>query len=158
MSAKTSDLLLRLSETVSRLNHVVSRGRTGRWNQQAEGAWSAHEILAHLRASNEILTPRIYQILVRDNPPLAGFDERRWVEVCGYEQQSIDVLFEGISSQRHELIQILRRVSDSEWQRSGTHEVHGPITIEQIVGRLVGHEEEHIVDIERLLSTAPTQG
>ena len=39
--------------------------------------WSAAEILAHLRASDDIVSPRIYQILVRNSPPLVGYDERR---------------------------------------------------------------------------------
>jgi hypothetical protein len=156
MSARSNELLSRLAETVSRLNRVVSGGRTGKWNKRPEEGWSAHEILAHVRASNEILTPRVYQTLVRDNPPLPSFDERKWVEVCGYDQQSIDVLFERISSQTQELIHVLRRAPESAWQRSGNHEERGSITVEQLVVHLVAHEEEHIDEIDRLLKLSST--
>jgi hypothetical protein len=152
MSGTTNDLLRRLAKAVSDLNRLVSGGRTGRWNHRPADAWSAHQVLAHLRASNDILTPRIYQMLVRDNPPLAAFDERRWVEVGGFEDQSIDILFERISSQQHDLMQTLRHVSETDWNRTGNHEISGEVTVAQIVNHLVGHEEEHIAEIERLLT------
>src|SRR5260370_35330185 len=50
----------------------------------AQGEWSPAEILAHLRASDDILAYRAYMILARDNPPLPAFDERRWAVVAGY--------------------------------------------------------------------------
>jgi hypothetical protein len=155
MSTTPSDLLTRLSATLSRLDRAVAAGRSGRWNHKPADGWSAHEILAHLRASNDILTPRIVQILVRDNPPLIAFDERKWSEINGFESQSVDVLFERIASQRQDLVHALRRVPESDWSRAGTHEVHGPLTVAQIAAHLIGHEEEHLDEIERLIAHDP---
>ena len=43
--------------------------------RQAPGEWSAVEALAHLRAADDIVSPRFAMILVRDRPPLPAFDE-----------------------------------------------------------------------------------
>ena len=49
-----------------------------------DSAWSIADIFTHLRAADDIIAPRLVQILVRDNPPLPSYDERRWVEGGGY--------------------------------------------------------------------------
>src|SRR5438105_11669316 len=90
------------------------------------GEWSAAEVLAHIRASHAILEPRIYHILVRDNPPLAAFDERRWAEVARYAVLPIIDSIEAMRLQRKELMYALRALSPSDWERIGTHEVSGP--------------------------------
>src|SRR5438093_9302098 len=46
--------------------------------------WSPAEVLAHVRAAHDIMEPRIFYMLVRDNPPLIAYDDRRWAEVSRY--------------------------------------------------------------------------
>ncbi|MCC6793419.1 MAG: DinB family protein, partial [Thermomicrobiales bacterium] len=124
----------------------------GVWTTDDDGGWTAHDVLVHLRASAEILTPRIMQILVRDVPPLPAFDERRWAEVGGFHAMSPDELFARIAIPRYELIQVLRRLGRDDWARTGLHEQHGKIGLEAIVAHLAGHEEEHLAQIRDLLA------
>ena len=41
------------------------------------------DLFAHLRASDAILAPRVYQLLTRPGAPIAGYDERIWARVTG---------------------------------------------------------------------------
>jgi hypothetical protein len=108
-------------------------------------------VLVHLRASSEILTPRVTQMLTRDEPPLPAFDDRAWARVAGYRDMSGDALFARIALPRYELIQTLRRAGDAAWARTGIHERHGRITVAQVVAHIVAHEREHLDQIEALL-------
>jgi hypothetical protein len=114
------------------------------------GDWSAAAILAHLRASDDNITPRIYAMLVRDNPPLPAYDDRRWAEVAGYERADFRTSLSAFTLRRAELVVLLRRLAPADWQRTGLHEAHGSITLLQVVTHLVEHEEEHCRQLETI--------
>jgi hypothetical protein len=146
------DLIRRLEDGLTKLGRLVrEHPNAEEWSGRQDDGWSAHDVLVHMRASSEILTPRIYQLLVRDYPPLPAFDERRWAEVASYASMSFADLFARIAITRYELIATLRRLSPADWQRTGLHEEHGEISIEAIVGHIAGHDEEHLAQIEELL-------
>jgi hypothetical protein len=112
-----------------------------------EGQWSPAEVMSHVRAANDILEPRLFHILVRDSTPLIGFDERRWLEVAGYASLPITDLLHTMILKRKELVHALRGLSPEDWQRTGTHEVRGPITVLDIATQIADHEDEHLAQI-----------
>ena len=115
----------------------------------SDGEWSAAQVFSHLRAANAILEPRIYFVLVRDNPPLVGYDDTRWMQVARYGSLPITDSLESFRLHRAELINMLRGIELEEWERTGTHEVRGPMTVLEIARQIIDHEEEHLVQIER---------
>jgi hypothetical protein len=150
-----AELIRRLEDVSTELNRVSAEHPSGEaWSRKAHEGWSAHDVLGHMRASDDILIPRVYQILTRDNPPLPAFDERRWAEIAGYAEVPAEALFARIVIRWFELMQMLRHLPADAWQRTGVHEVSGALTLEQIVSHLVGHAEEHVAQIETLLSPA----
>src|SRR5215470_555975 len=81
------ELLVRLAGIPARVASAVASWSESRLNTlSVTGEWSAAEIFAHMRASDDIMAPRVSMILVRDQPPLAAYDDRRWAEVAGYAQ------------------------------------------------------------------------
>jgi DinB superfamily len=118
----------------------------------APGEWSPRDILAHIRAADEILSPRLIQILVRDEPPLPSFDERRWAEVMGYATLDFDRLQATFAYRRAEMARVLRQLPPEGWQRVGIHEERGPRTVLRLLRVLVEHEAEHVAQIEALLA------
>jgi hypothetical protein len=114
----------------------------------AEGEWSPAEILAHLRAADDIVAPRVYMILARDEPPLPAFDERVWAAVAGYltldPRASLDVYFR----RRAELTHLLRGTPAEGFDRVGMHETLGAITLRTVLETLASHEEEHLAQME----------
>jgi hypothetical protein len=118
-------------------------------DSSAEGNWSPQQVFAHLRAANAILEPRIYFVLVRDNPPLVGYDDTLWLEVARYASLPITESLESMRLRRSELVHMLRHITLEEWDRTGTHEVRGPMTVLEIAQQIIEHEEDHLDQIRR---------
>jgi DinB superfamily len=114
-----------------------------------ETEWSPRRVFAHLRAANAILEPRIYFVLVRDNPPLVGYDDTVWLEVAHYDSLQVTESLESMRLHRSELIHMLRNISPEDWERTGTHEVRGPMTVMEIAQQIIDHEDDHLEQIRR---------
>ena len=114
----------------------------------APDEWSPAEVLAHLRAADDIQSIRAYMILARDEPPLPAFDERAWVAVAGYltldPRASLDLYFR----RRLELGRMLREAAPADFERVGMHETLGRLTLTALLERLARHEEEHVAQLE----------
>ncbi|MEP6774058.1 MAG: DinB family protein [Chloroflexota bacterium] len=117
----------------------------------AAGEWSPHEVVAHMRAANDILEPRVLQVLVRPNTPLIGFDEDRWLQVLGYMKLPVTDLLQTMAWRRKELVNALRNVPSEEWDRSGIHEVRGPMTVYELATQIAEHEDDHLSQIARVV-------
>ena len=143
------NLLRRLSDVPSRISHSVARlSEAEKHTNLSNCEWSAAEILAHLRASDDIVAYRLYVILVRDNPALPAYDERRWAEIAGYAQADFESSLKTYTLRRTELVKMLRQVALDDWKRFGTHEVKGIISLLDVATSLVEHEEEHCLQLE----------
>src|SRR4051794_36536238 len=151
-TGSTDELIDRLAQCASRLRSLADRQTSAqRWSANAGDGWSPIEILAHMRASDAILSPRILHILVRDNPPLPRFDERRWAEVARFNDLPASELVHAHSVARAELVHALRRIDAANWQRTGTHDEEGVVSILEIAEHVADHEEEHLADLEKML-------
>jgi hypothetical protein len=146
-----SDMLARMAATPTRIAAACG-ARTEAQLRAAptENEWSAAEILAHLRAADDILAYRAYMMLVRDNPPLPVFDERRWAAVAGYAQLDPHESLRAFTLRRTELLAMLRAAAPDDWQRTGVHEQRGAVTILDMLRVLVEHEEEHCAQLEAI--------
>ena len=144
-------LVTRFAAVPARIALAVAGWSTERLRiSPGAGAWSASDILAHVRASDDIVAPRIYMTLARDNPPLLAFDERRWAEIADYHVADFQASLAAFTVRRSEMARVLGRLTPAEWQRAGTHEARGSLTLAAIVESLVAHEEEHCAQLEAL--------
>ena len=151
--AQVDELLERLAATPGRIaTATVGQHPEALAGAPSDDAWSAVTVLAHLRASDDILAPRLVAMLVRDEPALPAFDDRRWAEVMGYPDNDFQDLLAAFTFRRAELVRALRRVTSSAWERTGLHEVQGRITLVATLRHLVEHEAEHCTQIEALFA------
>jgi uncharacterized damage-inducible protein DinB len=147
----SDDLLTRLAGNPGRVASAVAGWSEERVRSSSvDGGWSAAQIFAHMRAADDIWTPRIFMVLVRDQPLLAGYDERRWEEIAGYAQADFQLSLRAFSLRRAELVRALRRAPPEDWLRTGTHETRGPLSLREVVSGLLEHEEEHCAQLEAL--------
>lgn len=143
------ELLFRLSEAPLRIARAVEGyDETALRTVRAEDEWSIVDILAHLRASDEIIAYRAYVILIRDNPALLAYDDRRWSEVARYALADFRTSLALYALRRAELVNMLRHLDLENWQRVGLHESRGPVSLLDVVTSLVEHEEEHCTQLE----------
>ena len=150
-TAQRDDLLDRLAGIPERVAVVVA-GRSERQGRTpaSDDGWSVAEIVAHMRAADDIWTPRILMTLTRDHAPLAAYDERRWAEVLGYAQTDVQLSLRSFTLRRAELVTALRRATSEDWKRVGIHEVRGALSLAELVSGLLEHEEEHCEQLEAL--------
>ena len=149
------DLVERLAATPGR----IAAAAAGRSPEElsaapADGEWSAVAILAHLRASDDILAPRLVAMLVREEPALPAFDDRRWEEVMGYAASDFQELLATFTFRRVELVRVLRQLAPADWQRTGLHEARGRITLQETLRHIAEHEAEHCLQLEALFAPA----
>jgi DinB superfamily len=143
------ELLFRLSEVPLRIARAVEGyDETALRTARAEGEWSVVDILAHIRASDEIVAQRAYALLIRDNPTLLAYDERHWAEVARYALSDFRTSLALYALRRAELVNMLRHIHFEHWQRAGLHEVRGLVSLLDIVSSMVEHEEEHCMQLE----------
>jgi hypothetical protein len=147
----TDDVIARIAAVPAR----IERATTGwtiaqRTTPPTPTDWSAADILAHLRAADEIVTARFIMMLVRENPFFLAFDERAWARTAGYAQADFVTSLHLYTLRRSELVAVLRRVAPTDWQRRATHEVTGEFTLAAGVLGFVEHEEEHCCQLEAL--------
>jgi hypothetical protein len=144
-------LLLRLADVPARIAHAAARlSDVEKHSASTTEEWSAAEVLAHIRAADDIVAYRLCAILVRDDPNLPAYDERRWAEIAGYALADFESSLKTFALRRGELVEMLRRVAWADWMRSGVHEVEGAISLFDMTTSLVEHEEEHCLQLEAL--------
>lgn len=131
------------AELLSRLEDADSVASSG------AGEWSPSEVLAHVRAANDILEPRIFFVLVRDNPPLVGYDDTRWLEVARYKTLPVTDSLQSMRLRRHELVRALQGLAPEEWESTGNHEVRGPMSVLEIARQITEHEDDHLAQLAR---------
>jgi len=118
----------------------------------ADGEWSALGVLAHIRACDDILSPRLVMMTVRDEPSMPVFDERRWEEAMGYASSDFQELLAAYTFRRSELVRALRRLGPADWHRTGQLETRGTIVLQNVLRMIVEHEDEHCLQIEMLMA------
>lgn len=114
-----------------------------------ERQWSVAEILAHLRACQDLWSFSIYAMLAENLPTLPLLDERKWAHTTAYAVLPFNDSFQAFVLHRIELVGVLRRLPFEAWSRSAdiggrTH------TIFSQVRRMAFHELEHVEQIEIL--------
>jgi hypothetical protein len=145
---ETATLVARMQSALQRLRSAVRRLNGDALTATRGGGWSVREIVEHVRASDAIMTPRIYQVLARDRPPLPGFDERAWAALAARAEVPLDAQLAAFAIMRAELCGLLRTLSPAEWARSGVHEERGEVAVIDIARRIASHEDEHVAQVE----------
>src|SRR5579875_1198004 len=152
MANDVSDLIDRLEASVRRLTWaMMDLDEDELTEAPEEGEWSPIEILAHVKACDDIMTGRIATILTHPQPaPLANFDERAWAEIAGYTEAPVDQTLMALQRHRGEMVWQLRRLPADAWERAAQHETRGMLTLYDLVRTFLEHEEEHIAQLEDL--------
>ena len=143
-----------LEETARRLAILAKGVDAARLqNKPDKKAWSANDILAHLRSCADVWTHSIYAMLAENEPVLPDINERKWAKVSGYDDVPFPESFQAFSSQRENLLRVLKDLPFESWERSAIifERKH---TVFTQVRRLAKHETEHLAQIESLLRSA----
>ena len=109
------------------------------------GTWSIQQIILHLMDSDLIASDRMKRIAAEEKPTLVGFDETAFVKSLGYEHLSAQDAVDIFRLNRLMTAEILRRLPDEAFQRTGRHTERGDVSLEQLLSLFVWHLDHHLM-------------
>lgn len=151
-----AQLTLKALADTPRLIARVARGRTARQLHRAPApdAWSARDILAHLRACAEVWGHSIDRMLAEDHPTIRYVSPRRWIKKTNYLEQSFDDLLHDFADERRALVKGLSALSPAAWGRGATFTgitLGRSSTVLSYARRIADHETHHLDQFRRTL-------
>jgi uncharacterized damage-inducible protein DinB len=108
------------------------------------GTWSIQQIVLHLMDSDLIIADRMKRIIAEDNPTLIGFNQSAFAANLHYDQLDAAVAADIFRQNRQLMAVILRNLPESAFDRVGTHNERGRLTLAQMLSGAVGHLSHHM--------------
>lgn len=118
--------------------------------REAPGEWSPREVVHHLADSEMTSAIRIRRVLVEDNPEIQGYDQEAFAARLWYDRPIAHSLG-AFRLARASTAELLTRMSDTDWQRTGTHSESGPYSAEDWLRIYAVHAHEHAEQIRRAI-------
>lgn len=145
-----------LKETPKRLA-ALSAGLTPKQLHAAPepGEWAANEVLAHIRACNEVWGGYIKTMIDQDKPAYKAINPRTWMEKTDFLQDDFQTALRAFTRQRAALLRVLEALPPKGWSRTATVTGVGRVlhpTVLSYADRLARHERPHVKQLERALS------
>lgn len=136
------DILVSLAEAPAAIAEAMREAPAG-----ARDGWSPAEIATHL-ADTEVVTGwRMRQTLAVDEPDIQPYDQDAWAEALHYDKRDLTLSLDAFAAARRANLEILRLLSDAEWERAYRHEEYGRLTLRQKIQHISDHDLAHLRQI-----------
>jgi uncharacterized damage-inducible protein DinB len=108
----------------------------------APGKWSLKEVLAHVADGERVFAYRALRFARRDETPLPGFDQDRWIADGEFDARSLPSLLEELRTVRAATLALFESFDEAAWDRSGTaNDVR--MSVRSLGFVIAGHEIHH---------------
>ena len=112
------------------------------------GKWSTLEVVCHLADFEIVYADRIKRVIAENEPILPSGDDKAFAARLAYHQRNAHDELLLIELIREQVARILRTLKPDDFQRRGMHTESGPLTLEALVQRAIGHIPHHVRFIE----------
>ncbi|MBI3650526.1 MAG: DinB family protein [Acidobacteria bacterium] len=112
--------------------------------------WSANEIIHHLADSEMTSALRLRKLLTEAHPIIYGYDEAFYAKRLNYNERDIAPALEAFRAARSTTVQLLKTMSEEDWQRVGWHTESGLYSAEKWLQLYAAHAHNHAAQIRRL--------
>jgi uncharacterized damage-inducible protein DinB len=109
-----------------------------------EGKWSTLEVVCHLADFEVVYVDRVTAIIAEDEPTLPGRDEQKFAARLAYHQRDLEEELRLMEICRSRTSRILRTLADADLTRRGQHTEAGPLTLAQMLERIIHHVQHHV--------------
>lgn len=120
--------------------------------REAPGDWCPREIIHHLADSEMTSAIRLRLLVAQDRPTLMGYDQEVFVREL-FSDRPIEPSLAAFGAARASTAPILRRMSEEQWQRTGTHSEVGEYSVTDWMRLYGSHAHEHADQIRRARAT-----
>ena len=114
----------------------------------APGKWTAREIVHHLADSEMTSAIRLRRLIAEDNPVIVGYDQEQFARVLKYDRP-IAASLAAFKAARETTTEILERLTEAEWARTGTHSEAGAYGVLKWLEIYAIHAHGHAEQIRR---------
>jgi hypothetical protein len=114
----------------------------------APGKWTAREIVHHLADSEMTSAIRLRRLIAEDNPVIVGYDQDEFARRLKYDRP-IAASLAALKAARETTCEILDRLTEDEWQRTGTHSEAGAYSVHRWLEIYGIHAHDHADQIRR---------
>ncbi len=121
----------------------------------APDAWSAVEIVCHLRDIEAFYLERIRLLLANSEPTLVLLDPDRWARERQYARNDLAEALATFRAARAETLAFLAALTPEQWERRAHHPIRGVVTVRNIVHSLAKHDQVHLAQLARALAGQP---
>jgi hypothetical protein len=115
----------------------------------ADGGWTPREVVHHTADSEMTSAIRLRRLIAEENPTIVGYDGDVFADRLHYTDRPIEPALDAIAGARSTTVQILDRLTEAEWARTGTHTESGPYSVERWLEIYALHCDEHADQIRR---------
>jgi len=139
-------------EAIAALTAGLARARLH--HPPNRGAWSANDVLAHLRSCADMWGKYIAMIIAEDQPTFRAMNPTTWINSTNYPDLEFAPSFSAFAKQRAELLALLRPLPEEAWSRSATVTGAGrprKRTALEYARWLANHERTHVNHIARIV-------
>ena len=127
---------------------VAGMSRKQLLDRPIPGKWSTLEVVCHLADFEIVFADRIKRVIAENEPTLFGGDPNAFAARLAYHDRDVEEELCIIETIRGQVVRILRTLSPADFQRRGLHSEAGPLTLENLLQRLIGHVPHHVRFIE----------
>jgi uncharacterized damage-inducible protein DinB len=140
-----TDLIDRYEQGAELLRYAV-QGLTDdqRHARPGPGAWSLAEVVAHLVDSDAVGLDRMKRLIAEQNPTLQSFDESAWAARLDYDSLPMEEGTALFAANRKWMTRILRKCSEADFARTGTHTEAGVKSLAEVLAGFVAHLDAHL--------------
>ena len=117
-------------------------------DRSASGEWTPRQIAHHLADSEMMSAIRLRRLIAEESPVIHGYDEVEFAQKLTTDRP-IGPSLEAMRYARESTAQILERLSDADWKRTGTHSESGPYSVETWLSIYAAHGHDHAAQIKR---------
>ena len=108
------------------------------------GTWSIQQIVLHMMDSDLIASDRMKRIAAEDHPTLIGYNETAFAKTLAYDHIPAQDACEVFRLNRRITAELLRRLPDAAFQKTGFHNERGELTLEHLVSDYIEHLDHHL--------------
>lgn len=108
------------------------------------GKWSIQELVIHLADSDAIALDRMKRVISEKNPTLLSADEQAYVDHLHCDAQSLDDAVTLFALGRTQFARVLRALGPEAFDRFGSHNVAGKLTLRDLLETYTDHLDHHL--------------
>ncbi len=150
-------ILTMLAATPPRIAELIVGLTTAQLHAHpSPGEWSAHYVLAHVRACADVWGDCIVTIINQDRPTLRALNPRTWIKRTNYLEEGFQPSLHAFTTQRTALLAVLEPLKPDVWSRSATITGAGkPLvrTVQSYAQWMAEHERPHVKQIQHIART-----